>query len=69
MTVLLRDRGPTPGKQQLALRLLAPYLAVMMTSTLRVSNASARKELGWTPSMPTYGDGIQRMTTAPRKAA
>ncbi len=54
---------------RLALRLLAPYLAVMMTSTLRVSNASASRELGWAPSMPTYGDGIQRMTAAPREAA
>jgi nucleoside-diphosphate-sugar epimerase len=42
---------------------------VMMTSTLRVSNARARRELGWTPSMPTYRDGIRRMTTLPREAA
>jgi nucleoside-diphosphate-sugar epimerase len=51
------------------LRLAAPYLAVMMASTLRVSNARARRELEWMPSMPTYRDGVRRMTTAPREAA
>jgi nucleoside-diphosphate-sugar epimerase len=51
------------------LRLAAPYLAVMMASTLRVSNARARRELEWTPSMPTYRDGVRRMTTAAREAA
>lgn len=54
---------------RLALRLLAPYLAVMMTSTLRVSNERARRELDWSPSMPTYGDGIRRMMAAPREVA
>ena len=51
------------------LRLLAPYAAAMMTSTLRVSNAKAKRELGWTPSSPTYRDGIRRMTASLRKAA
>jgi nucleoside-diphosphate-sugar epimerase len=51
------------------LRLAAPYLAVMMASTLRVSNARARRELEWRPSMPTYRDGVRRMITAPREAA
>jgi nucleoside-diphosphate-sugar epimerase len=51
------------------LRLAAPYLAVMMASTLRVSNARARRELEWTPSMPTYRDGVRRMTAARPEAA
>jgi nucleoside-diphosphate-sugar epimerase len=51
------------------LRLIAPYLAVMMTSTLRVSNARARRELEWAPSMVTYRDGVRGMTTSPREAA
>jgi len=71
-TWALADAFGTPRPLEvprLALRLLAPYLAVMMTSTLRVSNVRARRELGWTPSVPTYGDGIQRMTAAPHKAA
>ena len=46
------------------LRLLAPYLAFMMTSTLRVSNTRAQRELGWTPSVSTYRDGIRRMTAS-----
>jgi nucleoside-diphosphate-sugar epimerase len=71
-TWALADAFGTPRPLEvpcLALRLLAPYLAVMMTSTLRVSNASARRDLGWTPSMPTYGEGIWRMAAAPREAA
>ena len=51
------------------LRLVAPYLAFMMTSTLRVSNARARRELDWAPTMPVYRDGIWRMTTAPQQGA
>ena len=71
-TRALADAFGTPRPLEvprLALRLLAPYLAVMMTSTLRVSNASAKRELGWMPSMPTYADGIRRMAAAPREAA
>lgn len=45
------------------LRLAVPYLALVMTSTLRVSNARARHELGWIPSIPTYRDGIGGMAT------
>ena len=51
------------------LRLAAPYLAVMMESSLRVSNVRARRELGWTPSMPTYREGVRRLSTVPREAA
>src|SRR5215207_3888876 len=51
------------------IRLVAPYLAYMMASTLRVSNSRAKCELAWTPSTPTYRDGIQRMTASPRRAA
>jgi nucleoside-diphosphate-sugar epimerase len=71
-TWALADTFGTPRPLELppvALRLIAPYLAVMMTSTLRVSNARARKELGWTPSMLAYRDGIRRMMAAPREAA
>ena len=31
------------------------YGAAMMTSTLRVSNAKAKADLGWQPSVPTPG--------------
>jgi pimeloyl-ACP methyl ester carboxylesterase len=39
-----------------------------MTSTLRVSNAKAKADLGWQPTVPTYRDGIARIAntlTAP----
>jgi nucleoside-diphosphate-sugar epimerase len=71
-TWVLADTFDTPKPWELplpVLRLVAPYLAVMMTSTLRASNARARRDLGWTPSMPTYRDGVRRTTTAPREAA
>jgi nucleoside-diphosphate-sugar epimerase len=47
-----------------ALRLVAPYLAFMMTSTLRVSNAKAKRELLWTPATPTYHEGLSRLAQA-----
>src|ERR687897_2268970 len=51
-TWALAEAYRTPRPLELprwALRLVAPYLAFMMTSTLRVSNARAKHELGWTP--------------------
>jgi hypothetical protein len=42
-----------------------------MTSTLRVSNAKAKADLGWEPTIPTYRDGIRRIAdtlTAPSPA-
>jgi nucleoside-diphosphate-sugar epimerase len=47
---------------------LAPYGAAIMTSTLRVSNAKAKTDLGWEPTVATYRDGIARIArtlTAP----
>lgn len=41
------------------LRLAAPYAAYLMTrQSLRLSNARAKEELGWTPAHPTYREGI-----------
>jgi nucleoside-diphosphate-sugar epimerase len=71
-TWTLADTYRTPRPLELprwVLRLVAPYLAYMMTSTLRVSNARAKHELAWIPSTPTYRDGVQRMTASPRRAA
>jgi nucleoside-diphosphate-sugar epimerase len=36
-----------------------PYLGLLMTSSFRVSNAKAKRELGWSPTIPTYRDGVQ----------
>ena len=51
------------------LRPFAPYIAAMLMSTLRVSNAKAKRELLWTPSAPTYRDGIWRMIASLRHVA
>ncbi|MEV8437423.1 NAD(P)-dependent oxidoreductase [Actinosynnema sp. NPDC051121] len=44
------------------LRLPAPFLADQMAGTsMRVSNAKARDELGWRPSAPTFRHGVDAM--------
>ena len=43
-----------------------PYLHTIMTTSMRVSNAKARRELGWTPAVPTYRDGIPLVAEANR---
>jgi nucleoside-diphosphate-sugar epimerase len=46
------------------LRIVAPYVALAMADTaMRVSNAKAKRELGWAPSIPNYRDGIRAMAT------
>jgi nucleoside-diphosphate-sugar epimerase len=47
------------------LRLMAPYGEIFMAETsIRVSNAKARSELGWVPRVPTYREGIQKIAQA-----
>jgi nucleoside-diphosphate-sugar epimerase len=43
---------------------LAPYAYTTMTSTMRVSNAKAKRELGWAPSYPIYRQGIARVAVS-----
>ena len=44
------------------LRLFAPNLAAFAFETnIRVSNAKAKRELGWQPRFPTYREGVQAM--------
>jgi len=54
-------------------RRAAPYVASFaVDTTLRVTNAKAKAELGWQPSYPTYHDGIRAMAahvTATRQEA
>jgi nucleoside-diphosphate-sugar epimerase len=45
-------------------RRVVPYAYTFLTSTVRVSNAKAKRELGWTPSAPTYREGIERTAQA-----
>jgi nucleoside-diphosphate-sugar epimerase len=35
-----------------------PYLHTLMTTSMRVSNAKARRELGWSPAVSTYRQGL-----------
>lgn len=41
-----------------------PYLHTLMTTSMRVSNAKARRELGWAPAVPTYREGIPLVARA-----
>jgi nucleoside-diphosphate-sugar epimerase len=42
-------------------RLVAPYLARMMSIQMPLSNARAKAELGWRPRYPTVRDGLAQM--------
>lgn len=46
-----------------------PIAYAFLTTTIRLSNAKAKRELGWAPSAPTYREGIQRTAQALRRAA
>jgi len=43
-----------------------PYIHAIMTSSMRVSNAKARRELGWAPAVPSYREGIPLLVKASR---
>ena len=41
-------------------RLVAPYLARMISLRLPLSNAKARTEMGWRPRYPTMREGLRQ---------
>jgi nucleoside-diphosphate-sugar epimerase len=43
-----------------------PFLHTIMTTSMRVSNAKARRELGWAPAVSTYREGIPLVVRASR---
>jgi nucleoside-diphosphate-sugar epimerase len=43
-----------------------PYLHTIMTTSMRVSNAKARRELGWAPAVSTYRDWVPLVVKASR---
>ena len=43
-----------------------PYLHTIMTTSMLVSNAKARRELGWAPAVSTYREGIPLVAKASR---
>lgn len=61
--------APSPPAVPRWLLRLAPYAHAVMTSTLRVSNAKARRELDWTPSVPTYRQGCEKLAASLRDRA
>ena len=44
-----------------AIRLMGSYASLMAKSTLRVSNAKIKTELGWEPRYPTYREGVRSL--------
>jgi nucleoside-diphosphate-sugar epimerase len=60
-----------PPPRELPAWLLRPanYAHAAFTTSMRVSGAKARRELGWTPSVPTWREGIPRIAAAQRAAA
>ena len=66
-TEMARAFGAPPPRKvpRWLFRLAAPYVASFAVDTsMRVSNAKARTELGWRPMFPTYHDGIRAMADA-----
>jgi len=45
-------------------RLVAPYMARMLSIRLPLSNEKARAELGWRPAFPTIHEGLSRLSRA-----
>jgi nucleoside-diphosphate-sugar epimerase len=43
-----------------------PYLGAIMTTSMRVSNAKAKRELGWAPAVSTYREGVPLVAKANR---
>jgi nucleoside-diphosphate-sugar epimerase len=43
-----------------------PYLHAIVTTSMRVSNGKARRELGWAPAVSTYREGIPLVAKASR---
>jgi nucleoside-diphosphate-sugar epimerase len=43
-----------------------PYLHTLMATSMRVSNAKAKRELGWAPAVSTYREGVRLVARASR---
>jgi nucleoside-diphosphate-sugar epimerase len=53
----------TPRPFAVPLWMLRPmtYLHATMSTSMQMSNAKAKEELGWTPAFPTYRDGLRAL--------
>ncbi|MFJ4569607.1 hypothetical protein ACIP4U_39365 [Streptomyces caelestis] len=59
----------TPARRKSWTVRLADFLDTLhtlMTTSMRISNAKAGRELGWAPTVPTYREGIPLVTKAGR---
>jgi nucleoside-diphosphate-sugar epimerase len=57
-------KAPPPIRiPQWLFRLAEPYLARMLTFDRPMSNADARRALGWSPIFPSYREGLAAMLT------
>jgi nucleoside-diphosphate-sugar epimerase len=43
-----------------------PTIHTLLTTSMRVSNAKAKRELGWTPAVPTFREGVPLVVRASR---
>lgn len=58
-TIARVANGPVPRTVPSALLAPLPYLhAVMVATRIRLSNAKARRDLGWAPSYPSIREGL-----------
>jgi nucleoside-diphosphate-sugar epimerase len=59
LAVVARARPPLTVSPWLV-RLAAPYMARIFSLQLPLSNAAARRELGWAPRFPSYREGLRQ---------
>ncbi|MDN5795653.1 MAG: hypothetical protein L0H79_07855 [Intrasporangium sp.] len=62
-TLAAARHAPRPRAVPSWLLIATPYAKAVMTGGLRVSSAKARNELGWTPTWPTYREGVAALVT------
>jgi nucleoside-diphosphate-sugar epimerase len=46
------------------IRLMLPFTARVLLMNLRLSNARAKADLGWTPAFPSYREGLRQVVQA-----
>jgi nucleoside-diphosphate-sugar epimerase len=56
--------APKPREVPRCIFRFMPYARAMLMGDHRISNAKAKRELLWTPSAPTYREGISRLVQA-----
>jgi nucleoside-diphosphate-sugar epimerase len=68
LTKTIGARPPRPLPMWMA-KIGAPLIAELATAKLRLSNAKAKRELGWRPEFPTVREGILTLRDGARRAA